>query len=61
MYPDKYTIVKTFQNTGHIIGMTGDGTNDASSLKQAEVGIAVMNATDIPKDSASVVLTTLVF
>lgn len=58
IYPeDKYTIVKTLQNTGHIIGMTGDGINDAPALKQAEVGIAVMNATDIAKDSASGVLT----
>ncbi len=58
IYPeDKYTIVKTLQSSGHIIGMTGDGINDAPALKQAEVGIAVANATDIAKDSASAVLT----
>jgi H+-transporting ATPase len=50
-------LVKTLQSRGHIIGMTGDGINDAPALKQAEVGIAVANATDIAKDSASAVLT----
>ena len=58
IYPeDKYTIIKAFQDTNHIVGMTGDGVNDAPALKQAEVGIAVANATDIAKAAASVVLT----
>jgi len=59
IYPeDKYKIVKEFQNLGYIVGMTGDGINDAPALKQAEVGIAVSNATDVAKKASSVVLTT---
>lgn len=57
IYPeDKYTIVKSLQVTQHIVGMTGDGVNDAPALRQAEVGIAVSNATDVAKSAASVVL-----
>lgn len=58
VYPeDKYTIVKAFQAKGHIVGMTGDGVNDAPALKQAEVGVAVSSATDVAKGAASIVLT----
>jgi H+-transporting ATPase len=58
IYPeDKYTIVKSLQATNHVVGMTGDGVNDAPALRQAEVGIAVSNATDVAKGAASVVLT----
>ncbi|WP_048161935.1 plasma-membrane proton-efflux P-type ATPase [Thermoplasma acidophilum] len=54
---DKFKIVRSLQEAGHVTGMTGDGVNDAPALKQAEVGIAVSNATDIAKASASIVLT----
>jgi len=58
IYPeDKYLIVKSLQATKHVMGMTGDGVNDAPALRQAEVGIAVSNATDVAKGAASVVLT----
>lgn len=54
---DKHLIVTLLQNKGFIVGMTGDGANDAPALKQAEVGIAVSNATDVAKSAASAVLT----
>jgi H+-transporting ATPase len=58
VYPkNKFDIVSAYQAAGHIVGMTGDGVNDAPALKQAEVGIAVSNATDVAKGAGSIVLT----
>ncbi len=53
---DKFNLVRRLQRSG-VVGMTGDGVNDAPALKQAEVGIAVANATDVAKAAASLVLT----
>jgi len=59
VYPeDKYAVVRGLQKRGHIVGMTGDGVNDAPALRQAEVGAATSNATDVAKSAASAVLTT---
>jgi H+-transporting ATPase len=55
---DKFVVVKSLQAAGHVVGMTGDGVNDAPALRQAEVGIAVSGATDVAKGAASAVLTT---
>ncbi|OTP78299.1 HAD-IC family P-type ATPase [Caballeronia sordidicola] len=54
---DKYQLVKSLQQRGHIVGMCGDGANDAPALRQAQMGIAVSTATDVAKSAAGVVLT----
>ena len=54
---DKYKLVRAFQRQGAVVGMSGDGVNDAPALRQAEAGVAVANATDVAKAAAAMVLT----
>ncbi len=59
VFPEhKFHIVDVLQQRNHIVGMTGDGVNDAPALKKADCGIAVSGATDAARAAAAIVLTT---
>jgi H+-transporting ATPase len=59
VFPEhKYAIVENLQKRNHIVGMTGDGANDAPALKKADAGIAVSGATDAARSAADIVLLT---
>mmetsp|Transcript_817 Transcript_817/g.2967 ORF Transcript_817/g.2967 Transcript_817/m.2967 type:complete len:947 (+) Transcript_817:83-2923(+) len=58
VFPEhKFLIVQALRQKGHLVGMTGDGVNDAPALKRADVGIAVEGATDAARGASDIVLT----
>ena len=57
MPKDKHEVVRVLQSQGKVVGMTGDGVNDAPALAKAQIGIAVAGATDAAQAAADIILT----
>ena len=57
MPKDKHEVVAVLQGQGKVVGMTGDGVNDAPALAKAQIGIAVEGATDAAQAAADIILT----
>merc|ERR1719327_1261252 len=57
MPTDKHEVVAVLQGMGKVVGMTGDGVNDAPALAKAQIGIAVEGATDAAQSAADIILT----
>ncbi|MCF8010214.1 MAG: cation-translocating P-type ATPase [Clostridiales bacterium] len=59
LYPNqKVLIINTFKQQGHIVGMIGDGINDAPAVKEADIGIAMgKSGTDVTKQAAQIIIT----
>ena len=57
MPKDKNLVVRALQERGFIVGMTGDGVNDAPALQQAHIGVAVEGATDAARNASDIILT----
>ena len=57
MPKDKNDVVRILQGLGYVVGMTGDGVNDAPALQQAHIGIAVEGSTDAARNAADIILT----
>ena len=53
---DKYTMVTGLKQMGHVVAVTGDGTNDAPALKKADIGFAMGSGTEIARESADIIL-----
>jgi len=54
---DKSRLIRTAQAAGHVVGMTGDGINDAPALKGADVGFAMGSGTDVAREAGDIVIT----